>query len=105
MRADRNFRISAARACNPEHPQERPGFKFYKRCDIRDTAAYFNKKNYMDRVEANIYTMEGVAGAFREHPVEVAELPEMVAMLGSDLMSQRTNFRSHRMRKKEWQWD
>eukprot|EP00972_Heterocapsa_arctica_P062868 9274341-Heterocapsa_arctica.AAC.1 len=69
----------------------------------------------MERVEANIYTMEGVAGTFREHPVEVAgtileiilglgaiyeqhgfeeltEIPEMVAMLESDLMSQRTNF-------------
>eukprot|EP00972_Heterocapsa_arctica_P036328 5346293-Heterocapsa_arctica.AAC.1 len=72
--------------------------------------------------------MEGVAGTFREHPVEVActilesilglgtiyeqhgfgelkELPEMVAMLESDLMSQSTNYISHRMRKKEWQWD
>eukprot|EP00972_Heterocapsa_arctica_P054615 8044437-Heterocapsa_arctica.AAC.1 len=44
MRSDRNFGISAARAYNPEHPLERPGFKFFKRCDIRDTAAYFNKK-------------------------------------------------------------
>eukprot|EP00972_Heterocapsa_arctica_P087021 12828022-Heterocapsa_arctica.AAC.1 len=30
MRTDRNFIISAARAFDPEHPQERPGFKFYK---------------------------------------------------------------------------
>eukprot|EP00972_Heterocapsa_arctica_P004138 614973-Heterocapsa_arctica.AAC.1 len=57
MRTDRNFRISAAR--DPEHPRERPGFKLYKRCDIRDTATYFNMKNFMDRVEANTYTMEG----------------------------------------------
>eukprot|EP00972_Heterocapsa_arctica_P015238 2244676-Heterocapsa_arctica.AAC.1 len=72
--------------------------------------------------------MEGVAGTFREHPVDVAgtilesilglgtiyehhgfeeltELPEMVTMLESDLMSQRTTFRSSRIRKKEWQWD
>eukprot|EP00972_Heterocapsa_arctica_P016841 2486287-Heterocapsa_arctica.AAC.1 len=72
--------------------------------------------------------MEGVAGTFREHPVEVAgtilesilglgaiykqhgfeeltELPEMLTMLESDLMSQNTNFRSRRLRRKEWQWD
>eukprot|EP00972_Heterocapsa_arctica_P028797 4236146-Heterocapsa_arctica.AAC.1 len=72
MRTDRNFRISAARAFDPEQPQERPGFKFYKRCDIKDTATYFNVKNFMDRVEANAYTMEGVEGTFREHQVEVA---------------------------------
>eukprot|EP00972_Heterocapsa_arctica_P040260 5932796-Heterocapsa_arctica.AAC.1 len=82
----------------------------------------------MERVEANIYTMEGAPGTFREHPVEVAgtilesilgpgaiyeehgfeeleDLPEMVAMLEADLMRQRTTFRSHRMRKKEWLWD
>eukprot|EP00972_Heterocapsa_arctica_P058746 8661509-Heterocapsa_arctica.AAC.1 len=59
MRTDRHFRISAARAIDPEHPQERPDFKFYKRCDIRDTAAYFNVKKFMDKVEANTYTMEG----------------------------------------------
>eukprot|EP00972_Heterocapsa_arctica_P054903 8094890-Heterocapsa_arctica.AAC.1 len=68
MKSYRNLKICAARACDPEHPQERPGFKVYKRCDIRDTAAYFNQKSCLERVEANIYTMEGVAGTFREHP-------------------------------------
>eukprot|EP00972_Heterocapsa_arctica_P091402 13485686-Heterocapsa_arctica.AAC.1 len=59
MRSDRPFIISAARAYDPEHPLERPVFKFFKRCDIRDTAAYFNKNMFMGRVEANVYTMEG----------------------------------------------
>eukprot|EP00972_Heterocapsa_arctica_P015012 2212944-Heterocapsa_arctica.AAC.1 len=72
LRADRDFRISAARAIDPEHPRERPGFKLYKRCDIRDTVAYFNEKHFMDRLVANTYTIEGVEGTFSEHPVEVA---------------------------------
>eukprot|EP00972_Heterocapsa_arctica_P078925 11638234-Heterocapsa_arctica.AAC.1 len=72
IRSDRNFIISAARAYDPQHPLERPGLKFFKRCDIRDTAAYFNKKKFMERVEANIYAMEGDSGTFREHPIEVA---------------------------------
>eukprot|EP00972_Heterocapsa_arctica_P012236 1794321-Heterocapsa_arctica.AAC.1 len=38
MRSDRNFIISAVRAYDPDHPLDRPGFKFFKRCDIRDTA-------------------------------------------------------------------
>eukprot|EP00972_Heterocapsa_arctica_P095932 14155205-Heterocapsa_arctica.AAC.1 len=38
MRSDRNFRISGVRACDPEHLSDRPGFKFFKRCDVRDTA-------------------------------------------------------------------
>eukprot|EP00972_Heterocapsa_arctica_P048937 7209912-Heterocapsa_arctica.AAC.1 len=84
MRADRNFRISAVRAHDSEHPQERPGFKLYKRCEIRDTAAYFNEKNFMDRVQANTYTMEGVAGTFREHPGEVAStILESILGLGT----------------------
>eukprot|EP00972_Heterocapsa_arctica_P020088 2965615-Heterocapsa_arctica.AAC.1 len=69
---------------------------------------------YMDRVEANIYTMEGAPGTFREHPVEVAgtilesilglgaifeehkfkeleDLPEMVVELEEGLKRQRAN--------------
>eukprot|EP00972_Heterocapsa_arctica_P040622 5987382-Heterocapsa_arctica.AAC.1 len=72
--------------------------------------------------------MEGAPGTFREHPVEVAgtmlesilglgaifeehefqeleDLPEMVVELEEGLKRQGTNFRSHRMRKKEWIWD
>eukprot|EP00972_Heterocapsa_arctica_P097304 14356209-Heterocapsa_arctica.AAC.1 len=79
VKTDRNFRISAARAYlpehvnrayHPEHPQQRPGFKFYKRCDIRDTAAYFNRNICLDKVETNIYTMEGAPGTFSEQPIE-----------------------------------
>eukprot|EP00972_Heterocapsa_arctica_P100663 14842389-Heterocapsa_arctica.AAC.1 len=128
MRSDRNFRISATRACDPDYPQERPGFKIFKRCDIRDTASYFQRMGFMERVQANIYTLEGAPGTFREHPVEVTgtilesilglgaiferhgfkelkDLPEMVAMLEEGLKRQRTDFISHRMRKKEWNWD
>eukprot|EP00972_Heterocapsa_arctica_P002134 305827-Heterocapsa_arctica.AAC.1 len=47
-RSDRNFRISAVRVEDPENPQERSGFKFYRRGDIRDTAAFFNQMNFMD---------------------------------------------------------
>eukprot|EP00972_Heterocapsa_arctica_P095702 14114106-Heterocapsa_arctica.AAC.1 len=46
MRSDRNFRISATRAYDPDHPLERPGFEFFKRCDIRDTASYFLRMGY-----------------------------------------------------------
>eukprot|EP00972_Heterocapsa_arctica_P018199 2688870-Heterocapsa_arctica.AAC.1 len=30
MKSDRNFIISAVRAYDPDHPLERPGFKFFK---------------------------------------------------------------------------
>eukprot|EP00972_Heterocapsa_arctica_P111402 16401791-Heterocapsa_arctica.AAC.1 len=50
-KSDRNFRISAVRVTNPENPQERAGFKFFKRGDIRDAAAFFNQMNFMGPVE------------------------------------------------------
>eukprot|EP00972_Heterocapsa_arctica_P006628 969970-Heterocapsa_arctica.AAC.1 len=107
---------------------ERPGFKFYRRGDIRDTAAFFNQMKFMEPVEENIYTMEGTEGTFREHPVEVAgtilenilglgalfehygyeeltEMPEIVTMLEAGRMSQNTSHRSRRIRRKEWLWD
>eukprot|EP00972_Heterocapsa_arctica_P049865 7333988-Heterocapsa_arctica.AAC.1 len=37
-KSDRQFRISVVRANDPDQAQERPGVKFFKRCDIRDTA-------------------------------------------------------------------
>ncbi len=43
-----------------------------KRCDIRDTAAYFNEKHFMGRLETNIDTIEGYSGTFSEHPTELA---------------------------------
>eukprot|EP00972_Heterocapsa_arctica_P089034 13130388-Heterocapsa_arctica.AAC.1 len=45
MKSARNSRISVVRANDPDHPQERPGFKFFKRCDIRDTAWRFLSKD------------------------------------------------------------
>eukprot|EP00972_Heterocapsa_arctica_P028395 4174080-Heterocapsa_arctica.AAC.1 len=84
-KTDRNFRICAVRANDSEHPQERPGFKFFKRCDIRDTASFFQRMEYMDRVEANIYTMEGAPGTFREHPLEVdGTILESILGLGAN---------------------
>eukprot|EP00972_Heterocapsa_arctica_P063752 9405669-Heterocapsa_arctica.AAC.1 len=68
MKSDRNFRISVVRANDPDQPRERPGFKFFKRCDIRDTASFFRKMEYMDGEEDDIFNMEGFAGTFREHP-------------------------------------
>eukprot|EP00972_Heterocapsa_arctica_P023887 3518170-Heterocapsa_arctica.AAC.1 len=49
MKTDRNFRISAVRANDPDHPLVRPGFKFFKRCDIRDIASFFQRTEYMER--------------------------------------------------------
>eukprot|EP00972_Heterocapsa_arctica_P111850 16428457-Heterocapsa_arctica.AAC.2 len=127
-RSDRNFRISAVRVRDPENPEARPGFKFFRRGDIRDTAGFFNQINFMGTVEENVYTIEGVEGTFREHPVEVAgtilegilglgaiyehhgyeeltELPDIVTMLESGLMKQNMNHRSRIIRRKEWMWD
>eukprot|EP00972_Heterocapsa_arctica_P001337 195855-Heterocapsa_arctica.AAC.1 len=72
--------------------------------------------------------MEGFTGTFREHPAELAgtilesilglgaifeehgfaeleDLPEIIVEIEEGLKRQRTNFRSHRMRKKDWLWD
>eukprot|EP00972_Heterocapsa_arctica_P050251 7390613-Heterocapsa_arctica.AAC.1 len=49
MKSARNVRISAVRANDPDHPLERPGFKFYKRCGFRDTATFFQRMEYMER--------------------------------------------------------
>eukprot|EP00972_Heterocapsa_arctica_P035550 5231881-Heterocapsa_arctica.AAC.1 len=56
MKADRNFRISVVMAQDPDQPQERPGFKFFKRRDIRDTASFLREMEYMDGKEDNIST-------------------------------------------------
>eukprot|EP00972_Heterocapsa_arctica_P097323 14358496-Heterocapsa_arctica.AAC.1 len=58
-RSDRNFRISAVRVQDPENPQGKSGFKFFRRGDIRDAAAFFNQMHFMGPVEENIYTIEG----------------------------------------------
>eukprot|EP00972_Heterocapsa_arctica_P098517 14539469-Heterocapsa_arctica.AAC.1 len=130
MKEDRNFRISVVMAYDPDDPvmaYYRPGFKFFKRCDIRDTASFLRKTEYMEGNEDNIFTIEGFTGTSRKHPVEVAgtilesmlglgaiyeqygftkleDLPEVVMEIEEGLKRHRTNFRSHRMRKKEWNW-
>eukprot|EP00972_Heterocapsa_arctica_P109622 16137510-Heterocapsa_arctica.AAC.1 len=83
---------------------------------------------YMDGKEDNIFTIDGFTGTFREHPIEVSgailesilglgaiyeqygfteleDLPEMVVEIGEGLKRYKANFRSHRMRKKDWNWD
>eukprot|EP00972_Heterocapsa_arctica_P002019 289801-Heterocapsa_arctica.AAC.1 len=39
----RNCKISAVRENDPDHPLKQTDFKFFKRCDIRDTASYFRR--------------------------------------------------------------
>eukprot|EP00972_Heterocapsa_arctica_P014689 2163351-Heterocapsa_arctica.AAC.1 len=127
MEEDRNFIISVVLAYDPDRPQDRPGFKFFKRCDMRDTASFLRKMEYMEGNEDNTCTIEGFTGTFREHPGEVAgtilesmlglgaiyeqygfteleDLPETIVVIEEGLKRHRTNFRSHRMRKKEWNW-
>ncbi len=55
---DNNFRISAARVQYAD-TQEKAGFRFFMRGDIRDTAAFFEKMNFMEPIEGNLYTKEG----------------------------------------------
>eukprot|EP00972_Heterocapsa_arctica_P032537 4793668-Heterocapsa_arctica.AAC.1 len=47
-KSDRNFIITAVRVADPENLRERAGFNFFKRGDIRDTAAFFNQMNFME---------------------------------------------------------
>eukprot|EP00972_Heterocapsa_arctica_P064002 9443195-Heterocapsa_arctica.AAC.1 len=35
-------------AFDPDQPLERAGFKFLKRCDIRDTSSFLRKMEYME---------------------------------------------------------
>eukprot|EP00972_Heterocapsa_arctica_P002318 336083-Heterocapsa_arctica.AAC.1 len=58
-KSDIHFRISAARVTDPENPSVKAGFKFFKRGDIRDTAAFFNQMSFMEPVEGNTYNLEG----------------------------------------------
>eukprot|EP00972_Heterocapsa_arctica_P102465 15099366-Heterocapsa_arctica.AAC.1 len=127
MKAYSNFRISAVMAHDPDQPQERPGFKFFKRCDIRDTTSFLRKMEFMDGKEDNIFTIEGFTGTFREHPAEMSgtilesiglgaiyeqcgfteleDLPEMVVEIEEGLKRHRAHFRSHRMKHQDWNWD
>eukprot|EP00972_Heterocapsa_arctica_P021222 3124266-Heterocapsa_arctica.AAC.1 len=42
-KTDRNLRHSVVMAFDPDQPHERAGFKFFMRCDIRDTASFLRK--------------------------------------------------------------
>jgi hypothetical protein len=66
---DKKFRFSATRV---NMVGQKPGYKFFMRGDIRDTAAYFESMGFMEKLEATTYTKEGQLGTFREHPTEVA---------------------------------
>ena len=66
---DKKFRISATRV---NMVGQKPGYIFFMRGDIRDTAAYFENMGFMEKLEATTYTREGQAGTLREHPIEVA---------------------------------
>ncbi len=68
--SDKKFRISATRVNMVG--QVRPGYRFFMRGDIRDTAAYFESMGFMGKVEGTTYTREGQEGTYREHPIEVA---------------------------------
>eukprot|EP00972_Heterocapsa_arctica_P055346 8164957-Heterocapsa_arctica.AAC.1 len=75
MKEDRNFRISVVMVYDPDDPvmaYYRPGFKFFRRCGIRDTGSFLRKMEYMEGNKDNIFMIEGFTGKFREHPVEVA---------------------------------
>ena len=68
--SDKKFRLSATRVNMVG--QNKPGYIFFMRGDIRDTAAYFESMGFMGKLEGTTYTREGQAGTFREHPIEVA---------------------------------
>jgi hypothetical protein len=68
--SDKKFRLSATRV--DMVGQDKPGYRFFMRGDIRDTAAYFESMGFMEKLEGTTYTREGQAGTFREHPIEVA---------------------------------
>eukprot|EP00972_Heterocapsa_arctica_P056076 8271052-Heterocapsa_arctica.AAC.1 len=70
-KSDRNVRHSVVMAFDPDQPHERAGLKFFKRCDIIDTASFLRKMEYMEGKEDNIYKVEGWPGTLREHPIEV----------------------------------
>eukprot|EP00972_Heterocapsa_arctica_P011625 1702888-Heterocapsa_arctica.AAC.1 len=42
-KTDRNLRYSVVMAFDPDQPHERAVFKFFKRCDMRDTASFLRK--------------------------------------------------------------
>ena len=68
--SDKNFRLSATRV--KMGGDIRPGYIFFMRGDIRDTADYFESMEFMEKVQGTTYTKESQEGIFREHSIEVA---------------------------------
>eukprot|EP00972_Heterocapsa_arctica_P111895 16428726-Heterocapsa_arctica.AAC.1 len=67
-----------------DFPNERAAFKFFERCDIRDTASFLRTMQYTEGSESNEYTIEGRPGIIREHSIEVrATVLESIMGLGA----------------------
>jgi hypothetical protein len=131
-REGRDFRISASRERRSQEPITTtnaltPGFKFFKRLDIRDTARCFNEGKFMDEVGTNFYSMENIKGRFREHRIEVAgttlesilglgaiyeqtacenlqDMPDIVALLEKKLKAMKTDFRGCKASEEIYNW-
>jgi hypothetical protein len=131
-REGRDFRISASRERMTQAPiitgkPLTPGFKFFKRLDIRDTARCFNEGKFMDEVGTNYYSMENIKGRFREHRIEVAgttlesilglgaiyeqtacenlqDMPDIVALLEKKLKAMKTDFRGCKASEEIFKW-
>eukprot|EP00972_Heterocapsa_arctica_P065831 9716133-Heterocapsa_arctica.AAC.1 len=52
-KSDRNSRISAIMDFDQDFSNGRAAFKFFKRCDIRDTASFLRSMKYMEGSESN----------------------------------------------------
>eukprot|EP00972_Heterocapsa_arctica_P071193 10517041-Heterocapsa_arctica.AAC.1 len=52
-KSDRNSRISVVMDFDQDFPNKRAAFKFFKRCDIRDTASFLCTMKYMEGSESN----------------------------------------------------
>eukprot|EP00972_Heterocapsa_arctica_P035553 5232222-Heterocapsa_arctica.AAC.1 len=81
---DRDMIISVVMEFDQNNPEEdRAAFKFFKRCDIRDTANFLRIMNYMDIIEANLYTI-AEQGTYSEHSLDVeATILESILGLGA----------------------
>eukprot|EP00972_Heterocapsa_arctica_P007709 1123807-Heterocapsa_arctica.AAC.1 len=93
-------------AFDPDQPLERAGFKFFKRCDIRDTASFLrNMKTWRARRTTSTHIL-GLGAIYEQRGFpELEDLPEMVAEIEEGLKHYRTSYRAHRMRRKDWIWD
>eukprot|EP00972_Heterocapsa_arctica_P095399 14069568-Heterocapsa_arctica.AAC.1 len=67
--SDRKMRISVVMDVDQDDPDERASFKFFRRCDARDTVNFLRIMNYMDGTEGNEYAIAG-RGTFSEHSID-----------------------------------